>query len=53
LLKTTTLNQTRSRSDDVAELWPFEGFHTWTGEQTSDMQVILYSVQCCIGQADY
>ena len=31
----------------VAELWPFEVFHTLTGERTPDRYVILYSVQCC------
>jgi len=36
----------------VAELWPFEVFalsgrRTDTGDQTTDTDVILYSVQCC------
>ena len=38
---------TKSIGWRVAELWPFEVFHTLTGHQTSDMQVISYSVQCC------
>jgi len=31
----------------VAELWPFEVFHTLAGERTPDTYVILYSVQFC------
>jgi len=40
----------------VAEIWPFEVFHTHTwaghgtydiGHRTSKTQAILYSVQCC------
>jgi len=44
---------TKSIGWRVAELWPFEVFHTLAGERTPETgdrisaQVILYSVQYC------